>query len=255
MSFNFTNKVVIITGASSGIGAETAKRFAQSGAALSLVGRNASRLENVAQHCETLSGNPPLCILRDLTASGSCETVVDRTVEVYGRIDVLVNCAGKINMASLYDHSMEVFDEMLAINLRVPYHLTQLALPHLIRSKGSVVNIGSSNMKRYKPGFLPYVVAKTALEKFSEQASVEVVSEGVRINVVSPGVTRTNILENLNVAECCLNEAYNLIADELSTKLIIDPKEVANLICVVASDALPSMTGTNLKIDGAAFTT
>lgn len=249
---DFTGKVVIVTGASSGIGAETAKTFAQHNAILSIVGRNENRLSNTAKVCEERSGRYPLCLFLDLTSPGSCETLVCKTVQTFGRIDVLVNCAGKVKISSVFDQSMEAFDELMAINLRVPYNLTQLALPHLLRTKGNIVNIGSMMAKKYKPGFLPYVVSKSGLNRFTRNAAPELATEGVRINEISPGVTRTNILENLNIGGEGQQFAYNKIAETLPSGKIIEPKEVALLICLTASDIFLSVNGSNFFIDGAA---
>ncbi|KPJ01204.1 putative oxidoreductase [Papilio xuthus] len=251
MEFNFENKVIIITGGSSGIGAETAKMFAQYKAKLCLVGRNESRLQNVAQHCELISGNVPLCILVDLIQAGSCEKVITKTIEKFKRIDILVNCAGKLKLGTLHESDIDVFDELMAIHLRVPYYLTQLASPHLIKSKGNIVNIGSSYLERYKPGFLPYNVSKNALEKFTRHAAMEMVTEGVRVNIINPGMTRTNLIHNLNIDEGDVNYAYDNLIAELGLKKILEPKEVAKLILLAACDMMPNMTGSSLKIDGA----
>ncbi|XP_013178545.1 PREDICTED: uncharacterized oxidoreductase TM_0325-like [Papilio xuthus] len=251
MEFNFENKVIIITGGSSGIGAETAKMFAQYKAKLCLVGRNESRLQNVAQHCELISGNVPLCILVDLIQAGSCEKVITKTVEKFKRIDILVNCAGKLKLGTLHESDIDVFDELMAIHLRVPYYLTQLASPHLIKSKGNIVNIGSSYLERYKPGLLPYNVSKNALEKFTRHAAMEMVTEGVRVNIINPGMTRTNLIHNLNIDEGDVNYAYDNLIAELGLKKILEPKEVAKLILLAACDMMPNMTGSSLKIDGA----
>ncbi|XP_045540605.1 uncharacterized oxidoreductase SSP0419-like [Papilio machaon] len=251
MEFNFENKVIIITGGSSGIGAETAKMFAHYKAKLCLVGRNESRLQNVAQHCELISGNVPLCLLLDLIQPGSCEEVITKTIEKFKRIDVLVNCAGKLELGTLDQSDIDVFDEMIAINLRVPYYLTQLALPHLIKSKGNIVNIGSSYLERYKPGFLPFSVSKNALEKFTRHAAMELVPEGVRVNIINPGVTRTNLIRYLNIAESDVDYVYNNLIAELGLKKILEPKEVAKLVLLVASNLMPNMAGSSLKMDGA----
>ncbi|XP_013134274.1 PREDICTED: uncharacterized oxidoreductase SSP0419-like [Papilio polytes] len=251
MDFNFEDKVVIVTGASSGIGAEAAKMFAQYKAKLCLVGRNESRLQNVAQHCELISGNVPLCLLLDLIQPGSCGEVVRKTIDKYKRLDILINCAGKLQMGTLHEEDIDVFDELMAINLRVPYFLTQLCLPHLIKTKGNIVNIGTSYLERYKPGFIPYVISKNGLDIFTKHAAMEVVTEGVRVNIIKPGVTRTNLIQNLNIDEGFVNYAYDNLIAELGLKKIFDPKEVAKLILLAASNLMPRMTGSSLKMDGA----
>lgn len=253
-NIDFTDKVIIVTGASSGIGAETAKLLAFYKAKLTLVGRDDARLTKVAEVCESRNGLPPLCLLLDLTVDHNCKLTVEKTVETYGRLDVLINCAGKIKVTSLFDHTIESFDEMMAINLRVPYLLTQLSLPHLLKSKGNVVNVGSSASKRHRPGFLGYNISKTGLNKLTRYAAAELASEGVRVNAISPGITRTNILDNLNINGDLMPYVYDAIAENLPQRTVIEPKEVAMLIALTASGMFPHLSGSNFVVDGASST-
>lgn len=248
---DFTNKVVIVTGASSGIGAASALLFAKLGARLTLVGRDEERLTNIAVRCKEYKGIEPLSILRDLTERRACDLVVSRTVETFGRIDVLVNSAGNLMLGSLFDHTMDVFDEMFDIILKVPYKLTHLCLPYLIKSKGNVVNLTVTDYKKVRHGFLPYSVAKCALEKFTKLAAFEVASAGVRINSVNPGVTRTNLLKNLAMSEWEINTAYQGLTNACNIK-ILEPEEVAKMVVFVASGTCPSINGAEMCIDGSA---
>jgi NAD(P)-dependent dehydrogenase (short-subunit alcohol dehydrogenase family) len=248
---NFKDKVVIVTGASSGIGAETAVTFSKFGANLTIVGRNEERLAIVAEKCENNNGLSPLRIILDLTHPGSCEMVINKTLETYGNIDVLVNCAGVFTLSSIFDESMSTFDDMMAINMRVPFLLTQLAIPHLVKTKGNIVNVASSMTTKHKPGMLVYTLLNTAMEKFTLLAAAELVTEGVRINIVSPGPTRTNVLANLNMTGSNLNFLYEALSAILPCGKILEPSEIALHICVVASDMFPHMNGSTHVIDGA----
>ncbi|KPJ18484.1 putative oxidoreductase [Papilio machaon] len=251
MDIDFKNKVVIVTGASSRIGAEVAKLFARYEAKLVLVGRNEEeRLKTVAEDC-TVDGLLPLCILLDLTHPGSCETVINKTIELHGKIDVLINGAGKLKMASIFDQSIETFDEIIAINLRVPYYLCQLAVPYLKKTKGNIVNIAASLSHRHISGFLTYNITKNAIQLFTEQAAVEATGEGIRINSINPGCTKTNLLLNMNVEPQNLEAAYKNISKHFPTRLPIEASEVAKLICIIASDLFPDINGSNIGIDGA----
>ncbi|KAL0859762.1 hypothetical protein ABMA27_010121 [Loxostege sticticalis] len=248
---DFAGKVVIVTGASSGIGAATAQLFASYGALLTIVGRNEARLLKIAEACEKEKGNKPVSVLLDLTTENSCEEVVRKTVETYKKLDILVNCAGKVILTSLFDNDMEAFDELMAINLRVPYKLTQLCLPHLKRSKGNIVNVFGAPM-RSRPGFIPFCMIRDALERFTKAGGLELAQEGVRMNAVRPGITRTNFLSNLNIDEENMEQAYKFISQVVPSEVIIEPDEIARMILFVASETCPNMNAANIVVDGAA---
>lgn len=247
---DFTGKVIIVTGASSGIGAATAKLFAAHGALLTIVGRNEPRLLQVADVCERAKGNRPTCVLVDLTARQSCEEVVRKTIETHKKLDILINCAGKVIMTSLFDNTMDVFDKMVALNLRVPYKLTQLCLPYLKRTKGNVVNVFAAPM-RSRPGFLPFSMIRDALERFTKAAGLELATEGIRVNAVRPGITRTNFMSNFNVPDEYLDMAYESVSEVVPNSTIIEPEEIARMIVFTASDNCPNLNASNIILDGA----
>ncbi|XP_059062738.1 3-oxoacyl-[acyl-carrier-protein] reductase FabG-like [Achroia grisella] len=247
---DFTGKVVVVTGSSSGIGAATAKLFAEHGALLTIVGRNETRLLSVADVCEQAKGNRPLCLLLDLTQENSCEEVIRKTAEMYKRIDVVVNCAGSATVTSLFDTTMDVFDELIALNLRVPYRLTQLCLPYLKITKGSIINVYGAPL-RTRPGFLAVAMIRDALERFTKSGAVELASEGIRMNAVRPGITRTNFLENLNVDHEAMDRAYAAISSLVPNQVIIEPDEIARMILFTASDVCPNLNAASLIVDAA----
>ncbi|XP_072933768.1 3-oxoacyl-[acyl-carrier-protein] reductase FabG-like [Epargyreus clarus] len=244
---DFTDKVVIITGGSSGIGAASAVLFAKQGAKLALVGRNTFRLQQVADKCQAARGVEPLCLKLDLTEPDSCAAVVTRAVAMFGRIDVLVNCAGKLQIGSLFDDSMDVFDETLNLNLRVPYKLTQLVLPYLAKTKGNVVNVLGANYVRVRHGFLPYCIAKAGLDKFTKMAAVELATAGVRVNSVQCGISKTNILSNI-VDKDLMDHEYKILEQDFK---FIEPEEVSKMVVFVASGVCPNLNGADLGIHGA----
>lgn len=252
-NIDLTGKVAIVTGASSGIGAETAIAFARFGATLSIVGRDEVRLLETVNKCVAVNNVVPLFIPLDLAHEGACEAVVNKTVESYGRIDILVNSAGKMALSFLSDSSMETIDDLMNINFRVPYHLSQLVLPYLVKMKGNIINIGSSMSKRSTPGILGYAISKAALQMFSKQAAFELAPKGVRINCISPGPSKTNILAKVIVHHPELRDKIKSNLQESAFDgNMLDPKEVALLVCLTASDVFPSLNGSDILFDGAA---
>lgn len=245
---DFTGRVVIVTGASSGIGASASCIFAANGAFLSLVGRNEVRLCEVAKVCASSRGHEPLCLQYDLRAPNSCEEVVRKTVEKYGQVDVLVNCAGNLAPSSLFDSNMHNFDDLFLLNLRVPYQLTQLCLPYLVKTKGNIVNVMATPI-RSSPGFVPCSMISDALARFTASSAVELAPEGVKMNSVQPGYTRTNYLANIDVD---IDLTLNLLAECATSNKIIEPEEIAKMIVLAASSMFPNLNSANLVVDSAA---
>lgn len=187
---SFAGKVVLITGASSGIGAATASHLAKLGASLSLSGRNEANLKQVAKDagakdCFTVSG--------DVTNEADTKRILNETIKHYGKLDVLINNAGILESGTIENTSLEQFDRVMNTNIRSIYHLTMLAVPHLIEQKGSIVNVSSVNGIRSFPGVLAYNISKAAVDQFTRCVALELAAKGVRCNSVNPGVTITNL--------------------------------------------------------------
>ncbi|KAK3880256.1 hypothetical protein Pcinc_015237 [Petrolisthes cinctipes] len=174
-------KIAIIKGASSGIGAATAIKFSQLGATLCITGRNADNLKSVAEKCSYGSGNtvPPLIVQGDLTNDTDTRGVVDATIQRFGRLDVLVNNAGILELGDIENTSMEQYDRLMDTNIRSMYQLTMLATPHLINTKGNIVNVSSVNGIRAFPGVLAYCVSKAAVDQFTRCVVLDMHGRGL----------------------------------------------------------------------------
>lgn len=182
---NFAGKVVLVTGASSGIGARTAQKFAQLGASLSLTGRKLENLQKVAKECE--GQNAAFVVAGDITNADDTKRIVDETIKKFGKLDVLVNNAGIIETGTIENTSLEQYDRVMNTNIRSIYHLTMLAVPHLIKTEGSIVNISSVNGIRSFPGVLAYNLSKAAVDQFTRCVALELAPKKVRVNSVNPG--------------------------------------------------------------------
>ena len=245
---NLNGKVALITGASSGIGAATAKLFSKLGATLALSGRNVENLEKVAKECE--GSKKPLLIKADLGIEEDTKLVLDKTISELGKIDILINNAGVLEMGTIENTSLEQYDRVMNVNLRAVYHLTMLATPHLIETKGNIVNVSSVNGIRSFPGVLAYNISKAGLDQFTRCVALELAPKGVRVNSVNPGVIITELQKRGGLND----EAYsNFLERSKQTHALGRPgnvDEVAEAISFLASDNASFTTGCNLPVDG-----
>jgi NAD(P)-dependent dehydrogenase (short-subunit alcohol dehydrogenase family) len=245
----FAHKVAIVTGASSGIGRATAIALASRGASVAAVGRDATALETVLAECQH-SGASAVAVVADVTSANGPDEVVQRAVERFGGIDVLVNAAGIIAMGTTDATSDELWDQVMALNVRAPFRLMRAALPHLKERRGAVVNVSSVNGRRVFPNLAAYNTSKAALDQLTRCAAIEWAPFGVRVNAVSPGVTVTNLHRRSGMTE----DAYAaFLARAKETHPLGrpgQPAEVAALIVFLASDDAGWVTGETIAIDG-----
>ena len=243
----FQHKVVIVTGASSGIGRATAIQFARAGAAVAAVGRDTSALESVIAHCESPDA---IAIATDLTATDAPEQIIERTVTRFGGVDVLVNAAGIIGMGTTDTTSDAAWDEMMNLNLRAPFRLMRAAFPQLQMRRGAVVNVSSVNGRRVFPNLAAYNTSKAALDQLTRCAAIEWAEAGVRVNGVNPGVTVTNLHRRSGMSE----ESYASFLTRAKQTHPLgrpgQPNEIAALILFLASDEAGWVTGETIAIDG-----
>ncbi|HKA16916.1 MAG TPA: glucose 1-dehydrogenase [Blastocatellia bacterium] len=241
-------KNVIVTGASSGIGRATVERFLRDGNNVALVGRREGTLEEVVSRSE--AGRRAIVIAADLTDERETEGCIATSVDALGGLDVLVNAAGILKSGRIEDTSLELWDEMMNINLRSVFHMMKSALPYLERSRGNIVNVSSVTGPRSFPGVLAYCVSKAAVDQLTRCAALELAAKGVRVNEVNPGVVVTELHRAGGMSE----EAYAAFLEHSKTThplgRVGNPQEVADLIYFLASDQAGWITGATVSIDG-----
>lgn len=247
----FAGKVVLITGASSGIGAATAKRFAALGASVVLAGRNMENLKKVASECKVPPNIPsPHLVTGELTNEVDTKAILDSTLKHFGKLDILVNSAGIIESGSIENTSMEQYDRLMNINMRSIYHLTMLATPFLIQSKGNVVNVSSVNGIRAFPGVLAYCLSKACVDQFTRCTALELASKQVRVNCVNPGVVVTNLHKRSGMTDDQYQQFLTRTKETHALGRPGDPNEVAATITFLASDDASNITGSSVPVDG-----
>lgn len=247
MNKEFSGKTFIITGASSGIGKATVELALQRGANVLATGRRKSELENFLQKY----GNDRIDIVTaDLTIETDRKLIVEKCIQKFNDIDVLVNAAGIIGSGSIENTTPEQWDYMLDVNLRSVFRMIQLTLPYLIKRKGNIINISSITGVRAFPNILAYCVSKAGLDHLTRCAALELAPKGVRINSINPGVVITNLHKASGMSE----DAYKAFLEHSKTThplgRVGNAEEVAELILFLASEKASWITGVNYSIDG-----
>jgi NADP-dependent 3-hydroxy acid dehydrogenase YdfG len=186
------SRVAIVTGASSGIGAATARALAKAGARVALVARRRDRLEQLARECPGAR-----VIEADLQRAEAPREIVANTVDAFGRVDILVNNAGIMLLSAIAEARREDWRKMIDLNLIAVMELTQEALPHLRTSKGHVVTIASLAGRIANPGASGYAATKFGAVAFSESLRREVYKDHVRVTVIEPGIVKTELGDHI----------------------------------------------------------
>jgi len=247
---SLVGKVAIITGASSGIGAATAIHFAKLGATLSLTGRNAKNLQDTAKKCIENGAKDPIMIQADLVKEADCVKIIEDTIAKFGKFDVLVNNAGVLELGSIENTSLEQYDRVMNINVRSIYHLTMLAVPHLEKTQGNIVNVSSVNGIRSFPGVLAYNISKAAVDQFTRCVALELAPKKIRVNSVNPGVIATELQKRGGL----VGEKYDKFLEHSKTTHAMgrtgEVLEVAKAIGFLASEDASFSTGVTLPVDG-----
>jgi len=243
------DKVVLITGASSGIGRASAKLFAERGATVIAIGRNEAELSSLQSETVEFAGNvkPRLA---DVTQTTQIDRLVTEIGDTFGQIDVLVNSAGIIKSGTIENTTLDDWDKMLDVNLRSVFYMCQRVLPMLEASKGNIVNVSSVTGTRAFPGVLAYCVSKAGIDQLTRCLALELAGRGVRVNAVNPGVVETNLHKRGGMSV----EDYTKFLENAANTHPIgragQPDEVAELIYFLASDKAQWITGVTYAIDG-----
>ena len=249
MNLTSSARVVMITGATSGIGRAVANRFASAGDRVIAIGRNASVLQEVATEINT-SGGTANAVSLDVTSDDEVQNSFARIIGDTGRLDVLVNAAGHIASGTIENTTTTSWDSMMNVNLRAVFRLMQLASPHLIETKGNIVNVSSVTGLRSFPGVLAYCVSKAGLDQLTRCAALELAPKGVRVNAVNPGVVVTQIHKRGGMSETDYEKFLEHSKTTHPLGRVGDPSEIANLVFYLASEQAAWITGATYSIDG-----
>ncbi|OON38907.1 short-chain dehydrogenase [Izhakiella australiensis] len=250
MSARLHNKTAIITGAGSGIGSAIARLFAREGASVALFDLDASASEILAAELKQY-GQQCIACTADVTQPDQVQSAVLQVQKTFGRIDILINCAGVNVFSDPLVLKEEDWQRCMETNLKGPYNLIRSVLPDMLaRQYGNIVNVASVHGHRIIPGAFPYPVAKHGLIGLTRSLGVEYAAQGIRINSISPGLIMTPAAEAW-LASCPDPQAEReRQAALLPCKRIGEPDEVAYTALFLASDEARFINASDILIDG-----
>ncbi|CAG2174118.1 unnamed protein product [Oppiella nova] len=254
-SRNFTGKVVLVTGSSSGIGEGIVKLFSILGAKVVVTGRKDAEIHKVAQEVQQLSPDKlkPLEVTADLTKREDVERLINETIKTFGQLDVLVNNAGIYPTSDIHDKNItDEFDQVFNIDLRAVVQTTHTAVPYLEKTNGTIIDMSScaalspiSNLiisiQPKSVSYVNYCMAKAALNMLTEVLALELGPKGVRVNAVSPAVTEVEGMPKTLI---------DLMTKTAPLRRVGEPLDIAKAVVFLASTDAQYITGENLVVDG-----
>lgn len=244
--YNFKDKVVLITGASGGIGSAIAKKFSQDKAKLALndIAPAEENLKKMVEELKKLGAEEVKYYLADISKYEEVEKIMGQIQKDFGRLDVLVNNAGVIADRTLAKMTKEEWQKVIDVNLTGVFNCSKLALPLLIPNQGKIISLSSIVGQRGNFGQTNYGATKAGIIGFTKSLSKEVGRFGVRVNAICPGLIETRMTETIP------DQMREMIKRLTSLGRMGKPEEVANLIAFLSSDESSFITGSIVNIDG-----
>lgn len=243
----FENKVAFITGAASGIGRATCLRLASEGASVFAVDVDAEGLEGTAK-AVLESGGTMETAACNVTSRQSCFDAIAACVAKFGKLDILANVAGIVRFSHATETTEADWNLVLAVNLSGPFFLSQAAIPHLIETKGNIVNIASNAGLMGQAYTAGYCASKAGLINMSKALAMEFLKTDIRINCVAPSGTATNLVSGVQFPE---NANMKLIQRYMGFRPMSQPEDIVNVVAFLASDEAVAVHGAVWEADNA----
>jgi len=241
-------RVVIVTGAASGIGRSTALRFAHEGAAVAAIDRDDAALRELSSNQNKIHAAP--C---DVTDHAGLERIISQTLDRHGRIDVLINNAGMSFYQRHLDSTLEQWRKTMAVNVEAMYILAKLAVPAMVRQRyGRIVNVASTQAIAAEATVGAYAASKGAIAAWTRSLAVDLAEYGILANCVAPGCTHTAMSNVNGVDETTtpMFQEWYIKQRKIPLARAAEPAEIANAIYFLAGDQCTYITGQMLVVDG-----
>ena len=238
-------KRALITGGTTGIGLETARQFLKEGARVAITGRNPATLEAARREL----GDDVLVIPSDASDTSGQKKLAETVREAFGALDILFVNAGIVELKPIEQWDEAAFDRSIAVNVKGPFFLIQALLP-IFAKPASIVMNGSVNAHIGMPNSTVYAATKAALISMTRTISGELISRGIRVNVISPGPITTPLYSKLGFSEADLKTVATSIESQVPLGRFGTPNEIAQAVVFFASDESAYAVGSELLIDG-----
>jgi len=237
------NKVAIVTGATSGIGKAIAIEYAKQGAKVVVVGRNEERGNADVETIKNNGGEAVFC-QADMKVEADISNMVNVAIAEYGKLDILVSNAGTSISMPFEQATVEAWNEILATNTTAIFHGIHKALPHLLETKGSIITVASTGAIAPLPCHHMYCASKAAARMLTKAIALDYAGQGVRANVICPGVVHTPLLGTAS------QEIIDATAATIPLKRLGEPEDLAHMAVYLGSDESAWVTGQTFAVDG-----
>ena len=248
-------RTALITGGNGGIGLGIAEAFVREGAAVMIAGTKQQKLDKAKATLES-HGQKVETARMDVSDRAACFDLVSRTIETFGKLDILVNGAAIYIPRAFVDYTWEEFSRVLDVNLHGPFHLMQAAIPHMLeKGYGKVINIASTAGKWASKNQSAYNAAKHGLIGITRCAALELAGRGITVNAICPGLVKTDLTDQFEREHAALNKTTpEVIRAELMKRVpmgrFLDVSDCGHLAVYLASSESDGMTGQSILLDG-----